>query len=252
MTWTLCLEAAFYALLPVLGLFAYHVARGRARPQVIFALGLVAAGLAWHGLGMLAHWGQVGTKALPAYLPYFAAGILVALVAERRRRLGSSPLSRRATGWLALGAFALVVGNGAWHELSPGPAHDLAIVILADLPAGAGFALLVAAAVFGTGPALGWLRLRWMTRLGRVSYGFYLWHLPLMLFVANTGLASRAFGSLAIVTFPLAVAAGTASWLLIERPLLRRGHSQPSGRLRSRDGKPGGDHGPLARRALDA
>src|SRR3954470_6005979 len=66
-TWTLCLEVAFYVLLPVLGAFAYYVARGRRRPQVGLLVGLLLLGIGWNVVGYTLDWAQPATKALPAY-----------------------------------------------------------------------------------------------------------------------------------------------------------------------------------------
>jgi peptidoglycan/LPS O-acetylase OafA/YrhL len=227
-TWTLCLEVAFYALLPVLGLFAYHLAKGRRGPQVALLVGLVAAGIGWNVAGDLLDWQQPGTKALPAYLPYFAAGMLVALWLGSRREDGR-PLRLSAGGtWLVSTAgLALVVGNAWWHIASPGPARDPFIMALHDIPAGAGFALLICAVAAGCGAATGWLRARWLTGLGVISYGFYLWHVPLILFVKASSAHQPGAFALAAVVAPLALAAGAASWLWIERPLL----NAVSGRL---------------------
>jgi len=55
-----------------------------------------------------------------------------------------------------------------------------------------------------------------------VSYGLYLWHLPLMLFGIRFGLLPHAFvPRLAVVLVP-ALFAGSASWLLVERVMLAR------------------------------
>jgi len=220
-TWTLCLEVAFYALLPVIGLVSYHLARGRMRPQALLLLGLLAAGIAWNVSGHALGWAQPATKALPAYLPYFAAGMLVALVLETRRQDGRAlRLSVGATWATTLAGLVLVIGNAWWHIASPGPARDPLLMALHDFPAGAGFALLIAAVVAGRGVSTGWLRARWLAGLGVVSYGFYLWHVPLILFVRETSSQSPGALALAAIVTPLALAAGTASWLWIERPLM--------------------------------
>ncbi|MDX6670058.1 MAG: hypothetical protein QOI91_421 [Solirubrobacteraceae bacterium] len=221
-TWTLCLEVAFYALLPVLGMFAYHLAKGRWRPQAFLLLGMIGVGVVWNVLGRVLHWQQPANKALPAYLPYFAAGMLLALLLEARRQSGRPlRLSTRATWMTTLGGVALVVGNSVWHVLSPGLKYDKLLVALRDIPAGVGFALLIAAVVAGQGMSTGWLRARWLAALGVISYGFYLWHVPLIVFVrAMSPDKPGAFVLAAIVT-PLALAAGTASWFLVERPLMK-------------------------------
>jgi peptidoglycan/LPS O-acetylase OafA/YrhL len=226
-TWTLCLEVAFYVLLPVLGAFAYHLAKGRRGPQVALLLGLVALGLAWNVVGYLDAWTLPATKALPAYLPYFALGMLLSLFLEARRengrelRLGAWP-----TAAAMFAGLAFVVGNGWWHATSPGPAHDPLIMALHDVPAGIGFALMIFAVVVGRGLSLGWLRSRPLAKLGVISYGFYLWHVPLFLFVKATAATAPSALELAAVVAPLSLAAGTASWLWVERPLLNAVNSR--------------------------
>lgn len=219
-TWTLCLEVAFYALLPVIGLFAYHLARGRTGPQVALLVGVVLLGLGWNVSGHLLDWQQPATKALPAYLPYFAAGMLVALVLAAGRDGRAPRLSPTAAWTTMLAGVALVIGNAWWHVASPGPAHDPVLVALHDLPAGVGFALVIAAVVAGGGVAARWLRARWLAGLGVVSYGFYLWHVPLILFVREVSARDPGAFALAAIVTPLAVLAGAASWRWVERPLL--------------------------------
>src|SRR5205814_175556 len=72
------------------------------------------------------------------------------------------------------------------------------------------------------GPATAWIHARPLALVGIVSYGLYLWHLPLMLFGIRFGLLPHAFvPRLAVVLVP-ALFAGSASWLLVERVMLAR------------------------------
>ena len=220
-TWTLCLEVAFYALLPVMGLFAYHLAKGRRGPQAMLLLALIALGVGWNVAAHLLDWQQPAVKALPAYLPYFAVGMLVALWLASRSEDGRPlRLSGRGTWAVSLLGLVFVAGNAWWHIASPGPARDPFLMALHDAPAGIGFALLVCAVAAGRGAATGWLRSRPLAGLGVISYGFYLWHVPLILFVKETATRPPGAWALAAVVAPLALAAGAASWRWIERPLL--------------------------------
>ncbi len=220
-TWTLCLEVAFYVLLPILGAFAYQVARGRVRPQVALMVGLIVVGLAWNVAGFLAHWQQPATKALPAYLPYFAAGMLLSLWVESRRSGGRTlDLSPRVTAAVMVLGIGLVIGNAYWHATSPGLAHDALLVALHDFPAGVGFAFVILAVVAGHGPSLAWLQAKPLAKLGVISYGVYLWHVPLILFVKEMAADTPGALELAALVAPLAIAAGTASWVWVERPLM--------------------------------
>jgi peptidoglycan/LPS O-acetylase OafA/YrhL len=65
-----------------------------------------------------------------------------------------------------------------------------------------------------------WLRFRPLCVVGLVSYGLYLWHLPVFIVVADFGL--RWPGAVRVmVAFTLTAAATTASWILVERPFNR-------------------------------
>jgi peptidoglycan/LPS O-acetylase OafA/YrhL len=83
-----------------------------------------------------------------------------------------------------------------------------------------GFAALVAAVVAGRGAAAAWSRFRPLALLGLVSYGLYLWHLPLMLFGERFHLLPHAFLPRLVVVLVPAIAVATASWLLVERTML--------------------------------
>lgn len=222
-TWTLSIEVAFYSLLPLFGLAGIWLARRGLRAHVWFLASLIPLGVAWNALVYFAGWGMVPAKALPAYIPYFAMGMLLCLWLERRAAAGTVPrLDPGRTAALAGGGFALVVLNGVWHALASADGHIGVTGIFGDIPAGAGFAAIVAAVLLGRGPSVAWLRVPQLVQMGVISYGFYLWHLPLILFAKRIEVLPGDFLGAALLTLPPAIAFGAASWVLIERPLLRR------------------------------
>ena len=109
---------------------------------------------------------------------------------------------------------------------------ELRAVVL-KLPAAAGFALVVAAIAAGAGRAVGWLSARPLVWSGVVSYGVYLWHLPLIMVANELGVLPSGIGLRLAIVSAAALAVGWASWVLVERPAMRRarGYPAPGSRL---------------------
>ncbi len=89
-TWTLCVEAAFYVALPLVLLARSGTAR------VTLLVSLIGATVAWNALTYGGAWTDVSEKTLPAYAGHFALGMLVALWVESRRERRHRRLDRRA------------------------------------------------------------------------------------------------------------------------------------------------------------
>ena len=58
--------------------------------------------------------------------------------------------------------------------------------------------------------------MRW---IGLISYGIFLWHLPILLWLRDHGV--RAAPLLLICTLALTIACASGSYYLVERPILR-------------------------------
>ena len=210
-TWTLCVEAAFYVALPLVAL-----ARS-SRTRVVLVVSLIAATVGWNVLASAGGWTDVGEKTLPAYAGHFALGMLVALWVESRR----DRLSAAVTGVLAAMGVLVVLASGWWYE-TPGLMPDARALVL-KLPAALGFALLVAALAAGRGLAVRSMSTRPLVWAGVVSYGVYLWHLPLIIIGNELELLPAATAPRLFVVTAAALAAGWASWVLVERPAIRLG-----------------------------
>lgn len=225
--WSLAVEMSFYVLLPLLGWLAVRLPPRR-RAQAIVPLALVAGGLVFNwaiaGRGI----GMVGSKSLPAMLPYFALGMLAAIALHRRS------LARRTRRGFIGGGLALVASDAFLKAAVPAgvtglPSDDLeqSFLILRDLPSAIGFALVVAG--LATAPRSAVLGGQVMRGLGAISYPLYLWHVPVLLALRGHGLLPLdPLLALAVAVGPV-LAISALSWVVVEQPVLRW-----SGRLDAR------------------
>ena len=60
--------------------------------------------------------------------------------------------------------------------------------VLADSGAALAFAAVIAALVLGTGTGVRWMGIRPLAWMGEITYGFYLWHIPLIVCARGLGL----------------------------------------------------------------
>lgn len=207
--WSLCVEAAFYVVLP-----AYLHLGGRGRRVALAAA--VAAGLAWP-------WAVAGIEDSavlnlqiwpPSYAPWFAVGLALAEleragVAYRGPRW-PFPLAALPVAW-----FAGVIGpRGLTH---PSPAEFNARVLLGALFA----ALVVAPYALGPRERGTVLSSATMRTLGRWSYSVFLWHMAVLYFVFPV-LGVPVFGGHFLLVYAATALATTAvayvSYELVEVP----------------------------------
>lgn len=233
--WTLATEISFYAALPLLALVPRLLAK-RVDPirslfvfLALLVAGALAANLACHALG------GDGTPALqwlPPNLDWFALGMTLAVATCAP--VGMVPFvdRLRLLADRAPGTCWLVGGLLFWLSTLPlaGP-RDLAAptewqyTIKHYLYGGSAFFLLVPV-ILGTSalvtrtmghPVMSWL--------GTISYGVYLWHLPLLIAMQRwlgwTTFSGHFWELLALTTVS-STAAAALSWYVLEQPLLRR------------------------------
>ena len=244
--WSLCVEVSFYLALPLLAVVAGRLAGRRWKHELgaiaaLAAVSLAVRTAAFDGVGTTAH-----LATLPFYLDWFCIGMALAVVSvawhgrESESRVLSTIARRPWLPWagagLAFWAVSTQAGLPRGAALDYGGARFLAEHLLYALVA----TLFLLPAIFGD-PASGWPRRllahRTLTWLGLISYGIFLYHGPLLLWLDDQDAASwlpgSAFVSLGVATLALAVAAGASSYYLVERPALRY-KERRSGRGRHR------------------
>jgi peptidoglycan/LPS O-acetylase OafA/YrhL len=214
--WSLAIEEQFYLVWPLVVLIVLYLAAGRRR--ILFALIVLGIGVS------VARMASLYDAANPSRSYYgtdtrahaLLIGAALAVLLLRRPALLTHARARAAATWLGpvmvlavLAAFA-TVGEESYFYYHGGSAL-FALAVAA--------ALWVIEAVPGSipGSVLSWAPLRWV---GRVSYGLYLWHWPMGIWLSapSLGLADRPRQVLEVA---LTFAAATASFYLVEWPVRR-------------------------------
>jgi peptidoglycan/LPS O-acetylase OafA/YrhL len=240
--WTLVIEVTFYVFLPFYAFAIWLVGRGRVLTAELVGCGfLFLVGVACAGWTANA-WPPLFVTVLPANLTPFALGMALAVVRTSISPQGRSwQWAERAFGtpwksWL-VAAFAFSATVWAVHypailSFLPIPAHtQMAYLGLIDLMG----LCVVLPAVFGNqqrGAGRRILSTGPMLFLGAISYGIYLWHVPLMdkmlalnIFATPTSGPPRVnFVGMTALTLGLTCLAATLSWYLLEKPLMRFSH----------------------------
>ena len=243
-TWSLAIEEQFYIVWPMLVLGVLWITRRRGRRgnrsrqgplTPLFVLSVTGAIASWVEMALLFDGGHglnrvyYGTDTRAGSL---LAGASLAIGLAILRRRGSSPTA--------------VPGTRAARVLGPAAALALAIVlVMARLADGSAawlypfglvgldvaVAVVIAAAVLCPASLVGRvLSVRPLRAIGKISYGLYLWHYPLFLWLdaSSTGVRGPA---LLLLRLSVALLVSLLSFVLVEQPV-RRGRL-PSWLVRS-------------------
>jgi peptidoglycan/LPS O-acetylase OafA/YrhL len=223
--WSLAVEVAFYALLPVLAWTLLVALRaGRWRPRLVLGLLAALAAISPLWLVLLHHtdWLPVGAGMwLPHFLVWFAGGMALAVwqrTGVRCRWWAALPVA--AAGYLV----ASTPIAGTMTATGPDLGADLAKTLLYAV-----VATLVVAPVVLTGPERPGLYTRLlasrpMVRLGEISYEVFLLHVIVMEIALTSLLGWPLFTGSATILFAVTIVLTVpAAWVLhrITRP--RRG-----------------------------
>jgi peptidoglycan/LPS O-acetylase OafA/YrhL len=231
-TWTLAQEAQFYLFWPLalLGLL-----RLRLSPRTVLAL-LGVAIVALLAADPLAGRLYAGYNAYTSPLDRSAEllfGCAAAIV--WRERFVPLPLRWPVTGWTLLAGLVFIVATGkssipVWY-LTAGALSALLIINLLSVRdperahSSGGAARSAAASLLGL-----LLASRPLAYTGRISYGIYLFHVPIYYLVWTYAPIQPTYLYWPVV-FAVSCAVAALSWTLVESPILRR--SRPRG------GRPG-------------
>ncbi len=217
----------FYLLMAILTPVLFRI-RSQLVAIAVFVLVSIAIAGAWRYFGnsIIAKDGNefrnyrvfVVTTQLPGHLDEFALGICVAFFVRSR-------------------IFERVCGNVVWCILLAAafaPLFYLSIILYGGVIS-AEFSITVRGAVYAVTFALAVLiacsisspRLikatKWPAYLGVVSYGIYLWHLPVILTLKKFGLSPPL---MLASTLASSVSLAALSWHFLEAPLLKIGRSE--------------------------
>jgi peptidoglycan/LPS O-acetylase OafA/YrhL len=246
--WSLSTEVAFYALLPLYAWAAARLARGVRTELALLAL-LAGASMVARAFdvaaGRHAAFGTASTFQITigGTFLWFALGMGLAVVSAWMQ---GDPVARRPgivafverrpwVPWLvAVGLFVVAAkglgverGRFATQSIAQNAGEHL-------LYAAVAFCLLLPA-VFGENGG-GWPRRvlanRWLASLGLISYGVFLWHNKLAGMLSDDGVGDwlpiGPFPTLTLVVLAVTVPIAAASYVLVERPLLRLKYRQGS------------------------
>ena len=221
------MEEQFYLLWPVL-LSTLLTLRVRRR----WIVGFVLLGVIAPALLRVAIWTGVESvrrlyMCTHTRLDGLAAGCLVALMTA----WGVRPTSRwarlglRATAWAAVAVLASFVLNASSSSRSMYHGGFTVVSVCA--------AALIAALVWSPPPLLALtLEAAPLAWVGRISYGVYLWHIPVFLAVSNR-LPFKEGPTRAVLIWAASLAAGALSHYSVERPFLRLKDRLDRGRERA-------------------
>lgn len=225
--WTLAVEVQFYILLPFLALLIAKIGGRSVRRSVAIMSAIAVASLALRAhelrLGDPNILGVLGKYALPSQLYAFIVGMLIAVLGIGWERNPPAWASRRLLGagsaWIAAGivVYLLVAYDRNMQE------PTLAVAAF----------LIVGACVLPLrhGPLVQLLEWRPLATLGLATYSLYVWHGPIVVALSGIGpefsegiLTSKptGFKTQLAIGIPLCIAAAALSYLVIERPFLRR------------------------------
>ena len=228
-SWSLGVEVTFYLVLPLYAIVIERSTRSlavgrRLQIELVVLAALSLASTVLRYVDFTTARTDAVENALPGLFYWFALGMALAVVSaavqQGRWSRAAGVIARRpGVCWAgALGSYALLcIIDGNDHTFSTAQ-WILGYYLLSGIAA----LLLVVPAVLGDAGG-GWPRrvMAWRTLgwLGLISYGIYLWHVPLEVIGVDHGIHNAV--ALVIVAGIVTTVCAAASYYVVERPILR-------------------------------
>lgn len=224
--WTLPIEFSFYLALPFL---AFSLRPGR---WWLLLVGSLMAMWLWRHFmvtwldGAPIQMRVYGTYQLPGTFDMFGLGMLAAMLHVNRARFADWLLPRSTPGRLGVLGLLLVLVAIYWLPGRRAEYWADNLIFYAWTPAlSLGIAAVIYAGVNGGRLIQRLFGNRFMVYAGLISYSFYLWHFPIITWIAGTAhyqsMVEHRFAWLLLVSAPAVFLVATLSYLLVERPGMR-------------------------------
>jgi peptidoglycan/LPS O-acetylase OafA/YrhL len=230
-TWSLAVEEQFYLVWPIVVLVVLHTRFALRLLLVVSVVGALASAAAMALLFSLTDENRVyyGTDTRAQSL-LVGAALSVGLTLWANRRTDHGGLTSTPSAWsartpqgshvfVAVGIAGVAATAALWTLVD---VNDAFAFRGGFLLAAVSTACVLASVVVATGSSLArLLAIPPLRYLGRISYGMYLWHFPLFLWItaSNTGLSGAALFGL---RFACTVGIATVSYYVVERPIRQR------------------------------
>ena len=214
-TWSLAIEEQFYLVWPLL--VAWIASRGRDTPRSVLRLSVAVAGVS-AGLGLVLNVAGVSPGALylgtHTRIAAVAIGATIAAYQVDRRRRGAPAPSRMISDTAGYGGISLLIVAWALMGL------DSSLLFRGGLFAcslGAGLVVWAISESPSRGPSA-LFGSRGLREVGLRSYGLYLWHWPIFVWLdgPRTGLDGVALFALRVL---VSGAVACVSYVVIEQPI---------------------------------
>ena len=220
--WSLCVEMAFYLIMPILA-----IAFGRNRPTVrvaiIIALSTLSFGWAFiPAFAAAPGQGELNPHIMPpAFTAWFGVGLLSAELERCSSPRAECIITRiRPVFWLLAVAMLAIAASDGPEGLTHAEPAEFARRTL--------YGVVFAAALitpYALAPRSAFLESAWMQALGRWSYSIFLWHMAMLSLVfplLGIGLFAGHTALVLLSTFALTVPVAALSYSLVEEPARRR------------------------------